>query len=66
MHARILQLLGEPWGVEVARRLRFLVSLNVHQVLLLLLFLKEKVYSVSPGKRLLSLLSPAGGHPEVG
>lgn len=32
----------------------------------LFLFLKEKICSVSPGKRLLSLLSPAGVHPEAG
>lgn len=53
VHARILQSLSEPWGVEVARKLRFLVSLYIHQF-----FLKRKS-SIGPGKRLLSLLSPA-------
>lgn len=56
VHAGILQSLCIPWGVEVAKKLRFLFSLYIHQFF----FEKKKKSSIGPGKRLLSLLGPAG------
>ena len=55
-----LQGSSDFWSLYIY--IKFFVCLFV----CLFLFLKEKIYSVSPGKRLLSLLSPAGVHPEAG